>query len=129
MTETKEGKKKKSEEEKEERDYPAEEQGILPEETSEEIKEDMESGEKEEEIDTPEGREKLVEDAEIEPAEAGFMAGAEGGGQLAKDALTGEPLMGSEETVELEIEGKRYRFVNSENAEKFKEKKEAEKFH
>jgi len=30
------------------------------------------------------------------------------------------------ETVEIEIDGKRYRFVNSENAEKFREKKERE---
>jgi len=114
----KEDRKKNSEEE---RDYPAEEQGILPEEGSEEIKEGMEIGEKDEDVYSEEGRESLVEDSEISPAEEGFMEGASGGGQLAKDALTGEPLMG-EKTVELIIEGKRYRFVNSENAEKFKKR-------
>lgn len=108
-------------EEKEERDYPEEEQGILPEETSEEIKEEMKKGEKEEDVYTKEGLEELEEEDEIEPWEEGFMEGAKEGGQLGKDALTGEPLMG-EETVELEIEGKLYRFVNKENAEKFKKK-------
>lgn len=107
-------------------DYPAEEQGILPKEGSEEIEAEMEHGDKEEDVYSEEGREKLVEDGEIENWEEGFMQGASGGGQLAKDALTGEPLMG-EETVELEIEGKKYRFVNSENAEKFREKLEKEK--
>jgi len=112
-----------------ERDYPAEEQGILPEEISEEIEEDMDMGEKEEDPYTPEGREKMEDEDEIDNVEEGFMEGASGGGQLAKDALTGEPLMGPEEIVELEIEGKVYRFVNSENAEEFRKKKEAEKFH
>ena len=79
----------------ESKDYPAEEQGILPKETSEEIKDD-------------------------------FMEGASGGGQLAKDALTGEPLMGEDSVVEIEIDGQRYRFVNQENAEKFRKKKEEE---
>lgn len=113
--------KKKEAEEKEERDYPAEEQGILPEETSEELKEEMETGYKEEEVYSQEGREELMEDAEIENWEEGFMEGASEGGQLGKDALTGEPLMG-EKTVELRINSKIYRFVNSENAEKFREK-------
>jgi len=117
--------KKEKKKEKEERDFPAEEQGILPEETSEEIKEDMETGEKEADVYSEEGREDLTEDGEIENWEEGFMEGASGGGQLGKDALTGEPLMG-EETVELLIEGKHYRFVNSENAEKFRKKKEKE---
>lgn len=111
---------------KEEKDYPAEEQGITPEETSEEIEEDMELGEKDEDVYSEEGREQLEEDDEISNVEEGFMEGASGGGQLGKDALTGEPLMG-EETVELEIDGKKYRFVNSENAEEFRKKKEKEK--
>jgi len=108
---------------KKKKDYPAEEQGILPEETSEEIKEDMNMGDKEADVYTKEGRDDLGEDAEIDIVEQGFMEGASGGGQLGKDALTGEPIMGTE-TVELEIEGKKYRFVNSENAEKFKKKLE-----
>ncbi len=116
-------KNKKKGKEPEERDYPAEEQGIMPEETSEEAEEDMELGEKDEDVYSEEGREQLEEDDEIENWEEGFMEGAEGAGQLGKDALTGEPLMG-EETVELVIKGKKYRFVNSENAEEFRKKKE-----
>jgi len=119
--------KEKKKKESDEKFYPAEEQGILPEETSEQIKEDMEHGEKEEDPLTKEGREKLVEDGEIEPWEAGFAEGASDEGQLAKDALTGEPLMDVEDVVETEIDGKKYRFVNAENAQKFRQKKEEEK--
>jgi len=118
--------KKKAKKEGEEKVYPAEEQGILPEETSEEIDAEMDVGEKEEDVYTQEGREKMEDEDEMTNVEEGFMGGASGGGQLGKDALTGEPLMG-EETVELRIDGKIYRFVNSENAEKFKEKKKKEK--
>ncbi len=114
-------KKKKSSEEKI-KVYPAEEQGILPEETPEEIEEDMEQGEKDEDIYTKEGREKLEEDAEIEPWEEGFMEGASGAGQFGKDALTGEPLMDTDDIVEAEIERKVYRFASRENAEKFRKK-------
>ena len=114
----------KKKKEKEEKFYAAKEQGILPDETSEEIKQDMEHGEKDEDIYSDEGREKLVEDGEIEPDEAGFMEGASGAGQLGKDALTGEPLMDVEDVIEIEIDGKKYRFVNEENAQKFREKKE-----
>ena len=106
--------------------YPAEEQGILPKETSEEIKEDMDLGTKEEDPYTKEGREKMEDEDEMDNVEEGFMEGASGGGQLGKDALTGEPLMGTEDVVEMEIKGKLYRFVNSENAEKFKKKLEEE---
>ncbi len=107
-------------------EHPAEEQGIIPEPTSEEVKEEMEHGERNEDVYSEEGREKLVEDEEIDPEEAGFMAGAEAGGQLAKDALTGEPLMDIDDVVETEIDGQMYRFVNEENAQKFREKKEQE---
>lgn len=119
-------KKPKLKEETEERDYPEEEQGILPKESKEEIEEEMEEGEKDEDVYSEEGLEKLEEDDEISPEEEGFMMGAKNGGQLGKDALTGKPLMG-EETVELEIEGKLYRFVNKENAKKFKQKQKKEK--
>tara|TARA_Y100000310_G_C20674099_1_gene811931 strand:+ start:2156 stop:2494 length:339 start_codon:yes stop_codon:yes gene_type:complete len=105
------------------KDYPAEEQGIEPEETSEEKSEDMEHGEKDEDVYSEEGREKLVEDGEISPEEEGFMEGAAQAGQLGKDALTGEPLMDVEDVVETEIDGKVYRFVSEENAQKFREKK------
>ncbi len=111
--------------EKEEKTYPAEEQGILPEETEEEIKEDMDTGEKEADVYSQEGRDDLEDDEEIDTIEQGFMEGASGGGQLGKDALTGESLIGTE-TVELKIKGKIYRFVNSENADKFKKKLEKE---
>ena len=123
MAEKKE--KKKTEDVERPKVYPAEEQGILPKETSEEIRGEMDIGEKEEDPYTQEGREKMEDEDEMENWEEGFMEGASGGGQLGKDALTGEPLMG-EETVELEIKGKHYRFVNSENAEKFKKKLENE---
>ncbi len=107
--------------------FPAEEQGILPEITSEEKEIEMEHGERDEDIYTKEGREKQEEDAEIEPWEEGFMEGASQTGQLAKDALTGEPLMDVDDVYEAEIDGKIYRFVNEENAQKFREKKEKEK--
>ncbi len=104
--------------------HAAEEQGILPEETSEEIREDMDSGDKVEDPDTVEGREVLVDEDAMEPWEAGFTQGASEEGQHAKDALTGEPLMDVEDVVEAEINGRIYRFVNEENARKFREKHE-----
>jgi hypothetical protein len=113
-------------EEAKEVQYPAEEQGIEPEKDSDEIKEEMEQGERSEDVYTEEGREKLVEDGEINPEEAGFMEGASGGGQLGKDALTGEPLMDVEDVVEAEIDGQMYRFVNEENAQEFRKKREKE---
>ncbi|PIZ51026.1 hypothetical protein COY27_05230 [Candidatus Woesearchaeota archaeon CG_4_10_14_0_2_um_filter_33_13] len=109
-----------------ERDYASEEQGILPEETDEEQGLDMNLGEKDEDVYTEEGREKLEEDSEIEPWEEGFMEGASDAGQLGKDALTGEPLMDINNVVEAEIDGRLYRFVNEQNARKFRRKKELE---
>jgi len=108
---------------KEEEYEAAEEQGIDEEETSEKKKDSMEHGEEDEDIYTDEGREKLEEDDEIDSWEEGFMEGASGAGQLGKDALTGEPLMDVEDVVEAEIDGKIYRFVSEENAEKFRRKK------
>jgi hypothetical protein len=108
------------------KDFPAEEQGIIPEKTEEQISDEMEQGEKNEDVYSEEGREKLVEDGEISPEEEGFMEGANASGQLGKDALTGEPLMDVEDVIETEIDGKMYRFVNAENARKFREKKESE---
>ncbi len=101
----------------------AKEQGILPEETPEEKELDMDLGEEDEDIYEPEGREKLVEDEELDPSEEGFMEGASELGQLGKDALTGKPLMDADEIIEMELEGKLYRFVSRENAEKFREKR------
>ena len=114
------------EEKKDSKDYPAKEQGIEPKKTSEEIRQDMDVGEKEEDPYTKEGREKMKDEDEMDAVEEGFMEGASGGGQLGKDALTGEPLMDIEDTVELQIKGKMYRFVNEDNAQKFKKKKEEE---
>ena len=105
--------------------YAAEEQGIVPEVDdldSDTIKADMEHGDRDETVYSDEGREKLEEDGELEPWEEGFMEGATGAGQLAKDALTGEPLMGVEDVVEIEMDGKKYRFTSQENAEKFRER-------
>ena len=106
--------------------HAAEEQGILKEKTSEEKKDEMARAEREEDPLTKEGQEELVENDEIEPWEAGFAQGASQEGQLAKDALTGEPLMDIENVVEEEINGRIYRFVSEENAKKFREEKERE---
>lgn len=102
--------------------YPEEEQGILPEETSEEHELAMEHGDEDEDIYTEEGRKKLEEDDELAPWEEGVMEGASGLGQLGKDALTGKPLMDSDEVIEMELDGKLYRFGSTKNAEKFREK-------
>lgn len=102
--------------------YPAEEQGIVEDETSEEHELAMAVGDEDEDIYTEEGRKKLEEDDEIEPWEEGVMDGASGLGQLGKDALTGKPLMDSDEVIEMELDGKLYRFVSTKNAEKFREK-------
>ena len=102
--------------------YPEEEQGILPEETSEEHELAMAVGDEDEDIYTEEGRKKQTEEDEIEPWEQGLMEGASGLGQLGKDALTGKPLMDTDEVIEMEWEGKLYRFVSTKNAEKFREK-------
>lgn len=107
--------------------YPAEEQGIMAEETSEQKEQAMEHGDEDEDIYSEEGRDKLEEDDEIDPWEEGFMAGASQAGQLGKDALTGEPLMDVDKVVESVIDGKMYRFVNKKNAQQFGEKKRKEK--
>lgn len=102
--------------------YPDEEQGILHEETSEEHKLAMELSQEDEDVYTEEGRHKLTEDDEIEPWEEGLVEGAAELGQLGKDALTGEPLMGADEVIEMELDGKMYRFVSTKNADKFRER-------
>ena len=107
--------------------YPAEEQGIEKEETPDEKELHMKIGEDDEDIYDEKGRIMLEEDDEIKPWEEGFAAGAFGMGQLGKDALTGEPLMGVDTVIEMELNGKVYRFVSEKNALKFKEKKEKEK--
>ena len=102
--------------------YPAEEQGILPDETSEEHELAMAVGDEDEDVYTEEGRKKLEEDDEIAPWEEGVMEGAAGIGQLGKDALTGKPLMDTDEVIEMELDGQLYRFVSEKNAIKFREK-------
>lgn len=97
------------------------------EDTGDELMEEMEEGERDEDLDIEKGREKQVEEDEVEPWEAGFAEGASEEGQMAKDALTGEPLMDVNAVVEAEIEGKLYRFASEENANKFREKKRKEK--
>ena len=94
--------------------------------SSEDLLNQMERGDKVEDPDTKEGREALVDEDAMESWEAGFTQGASGDGQLAKDAFTGEPLMDVEDVVELEIDGEIFRFVNEENAQKFRERKEKE---
>ena len=102
--------------------YPAEEQGILKDKSKQTKREEMELGELDEDIYDPEGRDSLEESDEIEPWEEGFMEGASDAGQFGKDALTGEPLMDSDDVFEAEIDGKFYRFANKENAKKFRDK-------
>ena len=119
--------KKKSKNDDDVEVYPDEEQGILPDETSDERRIKMKAGQEDEDIYTKEGEELLGDDDEIEPWEEGFMQGASGAGQLGKDALTGKPLMGGDEVIEMELEGRMYRFANRENADKFRQKKMMEK--
>ena len=102
--------------------YPAEEQGILEKETSEEHELAITTGDEDEDVYTEEGRKKLEEDDEIAPWEEGVMEGAAGIGQLGKDALTGKPLMDTDEVIEMELDGQLYRFVSEKNAIKFREK-------
>ena len=101
---------------------PAEEQGILADETSEEHELAIDLGDEDEDVYTEEGRKKLEEDDEIAPWEEGLMEGAAGLGQLGKDALTGKPLMDTDEVIEMELDGQLYRFVSEKNAIKFREK-------
>lgn len=105
--------------------YPDEEQGILPEKNALQKEEEMIAGERDEDIYTKEGREVL--DDEIEPWEEGFMEGASDLGQLGKDALTGQPIMGAENVIELEFQGKSYRFVSEKNAEEWMKKRQKKK--
>ncbi|MBI2665544.1 hypothetical protein HYX12_02920 [Candidatus Woesearchaeota archaeon] len=97
------------------------------EESTSEKEEEMEQGELDEDLETKEGRQKQVDEDEIEPWEEGFVEGASDEGQLAKDALTGKPLMGGDDVVELEFKGKVYRFLNEKNAQEFKKKRLKEK--
>ena len=102
--------------------HPSEEQGILPDETSEEHELAMAVGDEDEDIYTEVGRKKLEEDDELAPWEEGVMEGAAGLGQLGKDALSGKPLMDTDEVIEMELDGQLYRFVSEKNATKFREK-------
>ncbi|MEK6939911.1 MAG: hypothetical protein AABX31_04235 [Nanoarchaeota archaeon] len=102
--------------------YPAEEQGILPDETSEEHELAMDLGDEDEDIYTEEGRKKLEENDEIEPWEEGVMEGAAGIGQLGKDAFSGKAITDADEVIEMELDGKLYRFISEKNAIKFREK-------
>ena len=110
-----------------EKSYPDEEQGPFHKDTPDEKRLHMKAGEDDEDIYDKEGRDALEEDDEIKPWEEGFMEGASGLGQLGKDALTGQPLMGADDVIELEHEGKLYRFVSEKNAEAFLQKKKAQK--
>jgi len=82
--------------------YPEEEQGIGKSETEEKLLQEIRQGQHEVDPLTEEGRKTLAEDDEIEPWEEGFAEGASDGGQLGKDALTGEPLMDEDEVVDSE---------------------------
>lgn len=75
-----------------------------------------------EDIYNNETAEELEENDEISIEEEGFMQGANKQGQLAKDTLTGEPLINPKKIIELKLNGKMYRFNSQKNADKFKEK-------
>ena|SRR3989338_1501667 len=119
--------KKKAAPEKDQKFYADEEQGILKEETEDELETSMKTGVKDEDIYNKKGRDLLEEDDEIAPWEEGFMEGAHDAGQLGKDALTGEPLMGADDVIEMDYEGKLYRFVSRKNAEEFVKRRKKKK--
>jgi len=68
-----------------------------------------------------------LNDDEVEPWEEGFEEGEKEEGQLGKDALTGEAIVDATEVIELEWEGRVYRFINQKNADLFLKKKKGEK--
>lgn len=107
--------------------YPDEEQGIVKEKSRQQKEEEIEAGEKDEDIYTKEGRNVIEEEGEVEPWEEGFMEGASDLGQLGKDGLTGQPIMGAENVIELEFQGKMYRFVSEKNAEEFMKRRQKKK--
>ena len=119
---TKKETKKSKDSDEELEQNPNEEQSILKEESSEEIAEDIKEGKKTEDVYSDEGLDVMEEDDEIETWEEGFMQGAKDDGQLGKDALTGEALIDEKKIIETEIKGKTYRFVNDDNAKKFRKK-------
>ena len=84
--------------------HPAEEQGILPDETSEEHELAMAVGDEDEDVYTEVGRKKLEEDDEIAPWEEGVMEGASGIGQLGKDAFSGKAITDADEVIEMELD-------------------------
>jgi len=95
----------------------------LVEDDSDERELKMKKGDADEDVYSEAGRELLEEDDEMETWEQGFIEGEGEGGQLAKDALTGAPLMG-DKIIQVKIKGRVYRFANEKNAKKFREKLE-----
>ena len=119
---TKKETKKSKDSDEELEQNPNEEQSILKEESKEEIAEDIKEGKKTEDVYSDEGLEVMEDEDELEPWEEGFMQGTKDDGQLGKDALTGEALIDEKKIIETEIKGKTYRFVNDDNAKKFRKK-------
>lgn len=117
----------KREKEEYRKTYPDEEQGILKEKNLLQKEEEIVSGERDEDIYTKEGRDVIEEEGEVEPWEEGFMEGASDLGQLGKDALTGQPIMGAENVIELEFQGKMHRFVSEKNAEEWMKRRQKKK--
>ena len=96
-------------------------------ETSEDIKEDMETGEKEGDVYSEEGRENLENNDEIEPAESGFMEGAEGRGKKGSCAECGALISEDDgNIVEKEINGEVKWFCSEEHAENYSKKHKEE---
>ena len=82
----------------------------------------MDEGKQDEDVYTETGRHKLVEDGELDPAEEGFMEGAEG---LGEDATCKQckKVLGQdierEKVVAREINGKKEFFCSNECADKY----------
>jgi len=90
---------------------------------TEELKKDMEEGKKEEDVYSEEGRENLADDGELDPAEQGFMEGAEGRGKKQCCAECGK-LLGEDEDaiIEREFDGEVKWFCSAEHAENYAKK-------
>src|SRR3989338_2711989 len=103
-------------------DDPKPEDQEMSEDEKEELEMDMD--EKDEDIYEDEGSTKLEEDGVIDPAEEGFMKGAEHDGEDAKCRECGEILV--DDHLEKEINGKVMRFCCDSCLEKYEEKHQEE---
>ena len=82
----------------------------------------IKEGELIEDIYDKEALEQLEEDDEIEPWEQGFIQGTLNH-HLAKDALTGKPIINADQAYELRLGGDLYWFENEHNAQEYLKRK------